>query len=95
VIMFTVITTGSSKPQTRPTKFSASTTIQITIRSAAGQAIDAGALPAGLSGKRPAVAAIVPASNVNNVLSAWRRFSCRVIQTSFNFQKARVSGVPG
>ncbi len=58
-----------------------------------GQALSAGAVAAGLSGKGPAVAAIVPASNVNDVLSAWRRFSGKIIQTSFNFQKARVLGM--
>jgi shikimate kinase len=59
----------------------------------ARQALSAGAVAAGLSGKGPAVVAIVPASNVNELLSAWRGFSGRIIQTSFNFQKARVLGV--
>ncbi len=57
-----------------------------------GQALSAGAVAAGLSGKGPAVAAIVPAPSVNDVLSVWRSFSGTIIQTSFNFQKARVLG---
>lgn len=59
----------------------------------AGQALSAGAVAAGLSGKGPAVAAMVPTSAVNDVLHAWRRFSGRIIHTSFNFEKARVLGV--
>jgi shikimate kinase len=59
---------------------------------AVGEALSAGAVAAGLSGKGPAVTAIVPASNANSVLSAWRALSGRVIQTSFNFQKAKVLG---
>jgi len=62
---------------------------------AVGEALSAGAVAAGLSGKGPAIAAIVRASEVSGVLSAWRSFSGRVIQTSFNFQKAKVLGVAG
>jgi shikimate kinase len=54
------------------------------------KALGAGALAAGLSGKGPAIAAIVPNYRVPRVLSAWNRLSGRVIQTSLNFQKARV-----
>jgi shikimate kinase len=54
------------------------------------KALGAGALAAGLSGKGPAIAAIVPDSRVPRVLSAWNRLSGKVIQTSLNFQKARV-----
>jgi shikimate kinase len=54
-------------------------------------AIDAlheGAVAAGLSGKGPAFAAIVPNARVANVISAWRRYSGRVIDTTFNFENA-------
>ncbi len=54
------------------------------------EALESGANAAGLSGKGPAVAAIVPDSKVENVLSAWNRFSGRIIETSFNFAKARL-----
>lgn len=55
-------------------------------------AIHEGAIAAGLSGKGPAVAAIVPNAKVENVLSAWSSLPGRIIETSFNFQKARLLG---
>ncbi len=57
-----------------------------------GEALNAGAAAAGLSGKGPAMVAIVPDSYVADVLSAWTAHSGRIIQTSFNFQKARPVG---
>ncbi len=57
------------------------------------EALNAGAIAAGLSGKGPAVAAIVPNSKVKTVLSAWTSFSGKVIQTSLNYEKARCMGV--
>jgi len=51
-------------------------------------AIDSGALAAGLSGKGPAVAAIVPERKKDEVRAAWSRFNGRVIETTFNFRKA-------
>ena len=52
------------------------------------EALSAGALAAGLSGKGPAVAAIVPGSKTENVRSAWRHLRGHIIETTFNFQKA-------
>lgn len=52
-------------------------------------ALARGAIAAGLTGKGPAVAAIVPKASVNDVLSAWESLPGRIIETSFNFQKAR------
>ena len=54
-------------------------------------ALDAGALAAGLTGKGPAVAAVVSASNARGVRSAWRGRGGQIIETSFNFQKATAS----
>jgi shikimate kinase len=55
-------------------------------------ALQGGAIAAGLTGKGPAVAAIVPKTKVEDVLSAWSSLSGRIIETSFNFQKARLLG---
>jgi shikimate kinase len=51
-------------------------------------ALEAGAIAAGLTGKGPAVAAIVPESKETNVRTAWRRLRGQVIVTSFNLRKA-------
>ncbi|HXX72478.1 MAG TPA: shikimate kinase [Candidatus Acidoferrales bacterium] len=51
-------------------------------------ALDSGAIAAGLSGKGPAVAAIVPETENDNVRAAWRRIEGRVIEASFNSKKA-------
>jgi shikimate kinase len=59
----------------------------------AEQALRAGALAAGLSGKGPAITAIVPVPDMAEVLAAWSDFPGRVIQTSFNFQKAKAMRV--
>lgn len=53
------------------------------------EALHNGAIAAGLTGKGPAVAAIVPKARVKHVLSAWNSLPGRIIETSFNFQKAR------
>jgi shikimate kinase len=53
------------------------------------EALLAGAVAAGLSGKGPAVAAIVPNFKVDRVLSVWGALPGRIVQTSINFQKAR------
>lgn len=52
------------------------------------EALSAGALAAGLSGKGPATAAVVPASKRENVRSAWRHLSGHILETTFNFRKA-------
>jgi shikimate kinase len=54
-------------------------------------ALNAGAIAAGLTGKGPAVAAIVPESERKNVRAALRRIKGQVIDTSFNFRKATAS----
>ena len=61
---------------------------------ATAMALESGAVAAGLSGKGPAVAAIVPASKKDNVRAAWRRIKGQVIETSFNFQKASAGRLP-
>lgn len=53
------------------------------------RALVAGAIAAGLSGKGPATAAIVPIAKVYNVLTAWAPIPGRIIKTSFNHHKAR------
>ena len=56
-------------------------------------ALNAGAIAAGLSGKGPAVAAIVPPSKKERVLKNWRRLRGGIIETSLNFQVARATGL--
>jgi shikimate kinase len=55
---------------------------------AATTALDSGAIAAGLTGKGPAVAAIVPEPKKDNVREAWRPIKGHVIETSLNFRKA-------
>jgi len=57
-------------------------------------ALQAGAIAAGLSGKGPAVAAIVPNSCVKSVLNAWGSYSEEIIETSFNYERAHTLRVP-
>jgi shikimate kinase len=57
-------------------------------------ALQAGAIAAGLSGKGPAVAAIVPSSSVKSVLNAWGSCCDEIIETSFNYEKAHALRVP-
>ncbi len=52
-------------------------------------ALNAGAVAAGLTGKGPAVVAIVRESDKENVRAVWRRLGGRIIETSLNFQKAK------
>ena len=59
----------------------------------AGMAIDAlenGALAAGLSGTGPAVAAVVPEENIDDVREAWSKREGRLIETKINLKKAHV-----
>jgi shikimate kinase len=53
-------------------------------------AIEAGALGAGLSGKGPAVAAVVDDNNLKPVRHAFEKFDGRIIETNPNFKKARI-----
>jgi shikimate kinase len=55
------------------------------------EALHEGAIAAGLTGKGPAVAAIVPRTKAKHVLSAWDSLPGRIIETSFNFQNAQFS----
>jgi shikimate kinase len=52
-------------------------------------ALNAGAVAAGLTGKGPAVVAIVRESDRESVCAVWRRLGGRIIETSVNFQKAK------
>lgn len=52
-------------------------------------ALEEGAVASGLTGKGPAVAAIVPRTKIDGVLSSWASLPGRIIETSFNFQKAK------
>jgi shikimate kinase len=51
-------------------------------------ALDAGAVAAGLSGKGPAIAAIVPDRKVERVISAWASYPGRIIETALNLKEA-------
>jgi len=51
-------------------------------------ALEAGALAAGLSGKGPAVAAVVPRENVSNVKRVWKKYGGNVIEAKINTEKA-------
>jgi shikimate kinase len=53
-------------------------------------AINAGALGAGLSGKGPAVVAVVEEDNSKKVRQALEKFNLRIIETRPNLSKARV-----
>ena len=53
-------------------------------------AIEAGALGAGLSGKGPAVAAIVDENSLKPVRQAFEKFDGRIIEANPNFKKARI-----
>ncbi len=56
-------------------------------------AIDAlaeGAIAAGLSGKGPAVAAIVPRDKANDVRDCWRKYGGEAIEAAINREKAHI-----
>ena len=59
----------------------------------AGMAIDAlenGAIAAGLSGTGPAIAAVVPEENIDDVKEAWSKREGRLIETKINLKKSHV-----
>ena len=58
--------------------------------SPAVDALTAGALASGLSGTGPAVTAIVPEDNVDDVKEVWRRREGEILETQVNQEKARV-----
>jgi len=51
-------------------------------------ALAAGAVAAGLSGKGPAIAAVVPKDRVSDVRSAWGKYGGSLIEASINREKA-------
>jgi shikimate kinase len=51
-------------------------------------ALGAGAIAAGLSGKGPSVAAVVPREHVDSVKEAWKKYAGNVIETRINTEKA-------
>jgi len=53
-------------------------------------ALAAGALAAGLSGKGPAVTAVVPEEKADNVRDVWKRYGNDIIETTINYEKAQV-----
>jgi shikimate kinase len=60
--------------------------------SIAMEALSAGAVAAGLSGKGPAVAAIVPSNKVDSVKRAWTGYPGKVVMASINSKKAHMLG---
>jgi len=52
-------------------------------------ALREGALAASLSGKGPAIAAIVRNDNVKHLISAWSSYPGKIIQTGLNYEKAK------
>jgi len=53
-------------------------------------ALAAGAVAAGLSGKGPAVTAVVPEEKVDNVRDVWKKHGNNIMETRINFEKAHV-----
>ena len=51
-------------------------------------AIEAGAVAAGLSGKGPSVAAVTSPSNKDRIRNAWKEYEGEVIETKINHEKA-------
>jgi shikimate kinase len=56
-------------------------------------ALESGAIAAGLSGKGPATAAIVPNSKVETIIDSWSSYSGKIIETSLNHKTAHTLGV--
>ena len=54
------------------------------------EALAAGALAAGLSGTGPAVAAVVPGGEVEEVKEAWRKYGGTLIETCINSEKSHI-----
>ncbi|HUJ84463.1 MAG TPA: shikimate kinase [Candidatus Acidoferrales bacterium] len=53
-------------------------------------ALEAGAVAAGLCGKGPAVTAVTPLDKVDSVSAAFKKFDGEVLQANFNQEKAKV-----
>ena len=54
------------------------------------EALAAGAIAAGLSGKGPAVAAVAPRDRINDVRDAWAKYKGELIEAEINREKAHV-----
>jgi shikimate kinase len=54
-------------------------------------ALEAGALAAGLSGKGPAVVAVVHSDKAPHIVNAWHQYEGRIIKAGVNKQKAQVT----
>lgn len=53
-------------------------------------ALEAGAIASGLSGKGPATVAIVPESEVDGVVDAWHPYGGRIVKAKINRERARI-----
>jgi shikimate kinase len=56
------------------------------------EALEAGAIAAGLTGKGPAVAAVVSGKNIESVKDAWQAYKGEIIQAKLNQKKAHILG---
>jgi shikimate kinase len=54
-------------------------------------ALEAGAIASGLSGKGPATAAIVYEGQIDKILDAWHSYDGKIIQGKVNHEKARIT----
>ena len=54
------------------------------------EALAAGAIAAGLSGKGPAVAAVAPGDRINDIRDAWAKYKGELIEAEINREKARM-----
>jgi len=54
-------------------------------------ALRSGAIAAGLSGKGPAVAAVVPGEKVDAVREAWKKYEGEILTARINLRKASAS----
>ena len=54
-------------------------------------ALEAGALASGLSGKGPATVAIIYESQIDKILDAWHTYEGEIIQGKVNHEKARIT----
>jgi len=53
-------------------------------------ALAEGAVAAGLSGKGPAVASVVPREKIGHVRDAWSKYEGEIIETNINCEKAHI-----
>lgn len=56
------------------------------------EALEAGAIAAGLTGKGPAVAAVVSDKTIDSVKDAWQAYKGEIIQAKLNQKKAHIIG---